>query len=219
MNTIFKRLDKPRIVKYAPSLNGHELPERTQENSSIVGVFVDKLVRHWARTSTGGTTVDLVQFGIEVKSQDVKTGSNWTIGTMTFDDIINTEYVDSCIYLKLQALFLVKYDNDLRIITDSNLYYFDNDEVQTILKKAYDTARKEAIAFKMKFTQAQANNLCVFNNPKMEFKNSQQFKGTPGYCFEYNNSGTSFKFRISNREMKKITMISNFVNNTLMDSA
>lgn len=214
MNVKFKRLNKPRIINYN-KLNGIQIPARTKENSGATGLFVDNLVRVVAGSSTHETSgVDLVQFGIEVKSQDISTSSNWTIGTMTFEDIINTEYVNSSIYTKLQALLLVRYHNDLRVIVDSTLHYLDNDEVQTLIEAGYETARKEAIALNMHFHQSQAQRLFVFGDQKIEFTGSQQFKGTPGYCFEYNNTGTSFKFRISNREMKKITSIAAAVNNT-----
>ena len=214
MNNVFKRLNKPRITKFASSLVGHSLPARTKANSSIVGVYVDKLVRIWAGASTGVTTgVDLKIFGIEVKTQDIHTGSNWTIGTMTFADLVKTPYEESSLYEKLQALFLVRYDNELQIITDSNLHYMDNDEVQGIFKEAYETARREAIAYLLNFKESLAQRMVVFGDEKITFAGSLQFKGTPGYCFEFTNSGTSFKFRVSNKAMKRATKLAT-ANNT-----
>lgn len=220
MNNKFNRLNKPRITRFASSLIGHSIPERTKGNTATVGVYIDNLVRKWAGASTGVTSgVDLAVFGIEVKSQDIQTGSSWTIGTMTFEDILNTEYVDSSVYQKLQALFLVRYDNELRIITDANLHYLDNDEIQSIFKEAYDTARREAIDYYVNFKSNLSSKLVVFSDESIEFNNSQQFKGSNGYCFEFNNSGTSFKFRISNREMKRLIGLSTANNNTLFNFA
>jgi hypothetical protein len=218
MNIKFNRLNKPRIVSFASSLIGQSVPERTKNNSSVVGVFIDNLVRKFAGASTGITTgVDLQQFGIEVKSQDIQTGSDWTIGTMTFDDLINTPYISSSIYQKLQALLLIKYDNKLRVITSANLYYLDNDEVQSIFEKAYEAARTEAISHQLNFKSNLNQQVIVFGDEDIKFSNSHRFKGTPGYCFEFNNSGTSFKFRISNKEMKRVARLATATNHALFD--
>jgi hypothetical protein len=220
MNNKFNRLNKPRITRFAPSLIGHSIPERTKGNTSTVGVYIDNLVRKWAGASTEVTSgVDLAVFGIEVKSQDIQTGSSWTIGTMTFEDILDTEYVDSSLYQKLQALFLVRYDNKLRIITDANLYYLDNDEIQSILKEAYDTARQKAIDYYVNSKSTLSNKLIVFSDESIEFNNSQQFKGPTGYCFEFTNSGTSFKFRITGLEMNRLIGLSTANNNRLFNFA
>jgi hypothetical protein len=217
MNLKFKRLNKPRITKFNTSLVGMAVPERTKKNSAVVGLYIDNLVRQWAGADQGDTSgVDISAFGIEVKSQDIQAGSSWTIGTMTFDDIINTSYTDSSLYDKLQALFLVSYDNKLRSITDTNLYYFDNDEIQGILQEAYETARRQAMEYKLATLDKINQNVIMFGDEKVQFTGSQSFKGTSGYSFEYNNSGTSFKFRISNREMKKLTTMAVANNNSLI---
>ena len=127
-NNLFNRLNKPRITKYAPTLVGQTIPYRTKENTSITGNYIDQLVKTWAGVSTGlNTIVDLMIYGIEIKSKDIITNSDWSIGSMRLVDIINTPYEQSSVYQKLQALFLVEYNNDLCSITSANLYYLDND--------------------------------------------------------------------------------------------
>lgn len=217
MNNKFKRLSKPRLAKInTTGLIGHLLPLRTKENSAIVGNYIDNLVRLWVGASTNNTTgVDLEEYGIEVKSQDIHSPGSWTVGNMTFDALISTNYIDSSLYQKLQSLFLVKYDNDLCQITDATLCYLDSDEIQSIIEKGYETARREAIAYQLNFKSTVQNNLFVYGDELLQFNNSQQFKGTLGYLFEYTNSGNSFKFRISHKEMKKITKLSMAINHVL----
>jgi hypothetical protein len=89
----------------------------------------------------------------------------------------------------------------------------DNDEVQGIFKEAYETAQREAIAYSLNFKESLTQQMVVFGDEKITFAGSLQFKGTPGYCFEFTNSGTSFKFRVSNKAMKRVTTIAT-ANNT-----
>lgn len=217
MNIKFKRLNKPRFTSFTNNLVGHSVPIRTKGNSGVTGIAVDYLVKEWAGSGSGFSgTVDIDIFGVEIKAKDVHTNTAWSIGSMTVEDIINTDYVDSNIYKKLQALFLVRYDNDLGIITSANLYYFDNDEVQTRIQTAYETTRKELIAYKLNHDANVNNQLFVFDT-NVKFTSYQKIKGTPGYWFEYMNSGTSFNFRIDMREMDELCSISTAANHPLFD--
>lgn len=217
MNIKFNRLNKPRVRDFKNSLVGQSVPVRTDVNSAITGLFIDEYAKNLAGVWKDNIekVVDIMHLGIEVKSKDIHSDSNWSIGSMTFNDIIDTPYIDSPIYKKLQALFLVRYDNDLSIITHTDLYYFDNDEVQTRIQTAYESIRNEMIAFKMQHLTNLNNQLFVIGPPAYKFTSYQKFKSVPGYCFEYMNSGNSFNFRISVKEMKDLGSVSVSVNNPL----
>lgn len=199
-NNLFNRLNKPRITKYAPTLVGQTIPYRTKENTSITGNYIDQLVKTWAGVSTGlNTIVDLMIYGIEIKSKDIITNSDWSIGSMRLVDIINTPYEQSSVYQKLQALFLVEYNNDLCSITSANLYYLDNDDAQSLIKAGYEAARQELIAIGINTTR----------------KAYERIKGTPGFAFERMESGTSFNFRITGYAMQKLVSVATSNNNQL----
>lgn len=218
MNSIYSRLNKPRIVSYKNTLVGQPVPVRSKDNSGNTGISIDYLVKSLAGSDTRlGGTVDIEQLGIEVKAKDIHTNTNWSIGSMTAEDIINTDYINSPIYQKMQALFLVRYDNDLGLITKTDLCYFDNDEVQSRICRAYESARNKIAEYVGDAKVKLNDQLFIFETPKVKFTSYQKFKGTDGYCFEYMNSGTSFNFRISIKEMQDLVNTAYSINNPLFD--
>lgn len=212
-NRVFAKLCKPRITKFAPTLVGQSVPRRGTDNSAKTGNFIDQLVKNWAGASVGSSTVDIENFGIEIKSKDTESDSDWTIGSMTLDDIISTPYTDSSIYQKLQALFLVEYNNSLSIITSANLYYLDNDDIQTLIQAGYEAARQEMIS----------NCLCSPTKEQLfdfgekishNYQKYQRVSGTTGFGFERGLSNNSFHFRITTRCMRKLVKLSVANNNS-----
>lgn len=217
MNIKFKKLQAPRLVGIT-NLVGHQIPERKTDDSSIVGHYCDSLGKSILGQNSNVTTgVDIKHLKLEIKSKDIHTNSDWTIGTMTMDDIINTRYVESSLYEKLQALWLIRYDNDLRIICNSDIHYFDCDLVQERIEVGYETARKSIIDYYNRTVQDRNNSIFVFEGDiqkPIRLDKSQQFKGTPGYRMEYSNSGNSIKFRISVTEMNTLVSIAAFSTST-----
>ena len=212
-NILFNRLNKPRITKYAPTLVGREVPFRPRKNSAITGNYIDILVKNWAGVSTGATSgVDLIIFGVEVKSKDILGDSEWTIGSMTFNDIIGTPYRDSALYQKLQALFLVEYNNNFCRITIANLFYMDNDETQTILEAGYEAARHEMISHQLRLKN---QLITIGSQPLHNYKQYARIPGTPGFGFERCKSTNSFNFRITSVAMKNLVKLAVANNNSL----
>lgn len=224
MNNKFKKLSVPRIVGLRNNLIGYQLPERSENDSSVVGRYVDTLCKTLlGEIGDEKAGVDIRHLMIEVKSKDIQTNSDWTIGTMTLEDIISKNYTDSIFYEKLQALWLIRYDNNLRIIQNSNIYYFDSDEIQEQIEKGYESCRNEVITFYNKQLiinqNARKNALFVFENEDefLDMGPSQQFRGVPGYRMEYSNAGHSIKFRISIHEMNSLARQSEALNSKLFE--
>lgn len=220
MNTTFPKLTVPRIVGLRFNIVGHAVPPRTKKDSSIPGRFLDKLTKSLlGQDDNTQTGVDNKHFMLETKSKDIHSNTDWTVGTMTLQDIVSTSYVNSSFFEKMQAWWILRYDNDLQTVCNSDIHYFDNDLVQSRIEEGYEEARRKVIFFYknqlMLNQQEHEESLFDFGDgPKpLSLDNSHQFKGTPGYRMEYTNNGTSLKFRISQTEMNILTSLAKTQNN------
>lgn len=211
-NVLFPSIDVPRLSSWMfNGLRGLQLPSRASSSyHGSIGVFIDSFLKTSLNITNVNSTVDLEKYKIEVKSKEIGSKADWTIGTMTLNDIIKTPYRQSTVYQKLQALLLINTNDDFQIITDFGLYYLDFDEVQVLLEESYEGAR----------TQLQARVAIYANNiasliadgqpnailKKLEFSSFESFQGNFGK-FEFTNNGTSFAFRISVPQMRHLTTL------------
>jgi len=200
------------FVKLAPQtfypLKGVSIPAKSMRNSGTVGRYLDNLIKtHLKNPSHLSTVVDLSKFGVEIKSKDTDTNTSWSIGSMTIRDIVNTPYVNSAIYQKMQALLLVTTDDKFRVVTNTLLVYLDMDEVQCLIHDTYEDLRSQLTVIWNAYLQKvnahlAAGELAQAQEP-IQFKPWFNVKGEYG-MFEY-MSGTSLQFRVSQRQMTFLT--------------
>lgn len=191
-------------------LMGLELPARSLSNTGNVGNFIDQHLKTQLNITNITSIVDLELLGIELKSKDISTNSDWSIGTMTLADILKTPYKQSSIFKKLQALLLVTTDDTFRVVKDVGLYYFDIDEIQQLLEDSYEAARAK-IQARVIHHASNVNQQIIAGNynavlEKVNFSSFEKFQGECGK-FEFTNNGMSFMFRISVSQMRKLTTI------------
>lgn len=213
-NLRFPRLNKPRLSpKTFHKLKGLVLPFIKPNNTSdtgLIGKAFDNYLKTMFKQPVLNTGVDLVEYGVELKTRDIrKAESCWSIGSMTMEDIIIKPYVDSLIYEKMQALTLITYDSTMGYTTDVILVYLDNDETQTIIEESYEEARALMKSFYNNhlYTQNSKSLFVGGSIDPVEFSRYQTFKGKSAH-FEHTNSGTSFQFRITPKNMKRLVSIS-----------
>ena len=218
-NIVFPQLQVPKITSWMfNGLNGMTVPGRSSTNTGNVGNFIDQYLKTQMGIANTTSTVDLASLGIELKSKDIHTNTDWSIGSMTLQDILGTPYIQSSVYQKLQALLLVYTDDIFQVIKNLELHYFDFDEVQQLLADSYESARQE-IQHRVNLHAAMIAQQVVAGNPnailqKVQFKNYEKFHGQFGK-FEFTNTGSSFMFRISLPQMKHLTSLSSAYHNKL----
>jgi len=199
-NIIYPKLNLPRLASrtFDPLYN-LILPPRDSKDSGNTGRFIDRHTKTLVAAILSSKGPDLSQFGVEIKSKYNDTNTDWTIGTMTLLDIINTPmYKDTEIYQKMQALLLCTCDDNLRKIIDIGLYYMDMDEIQILLENSYLGARTQILKFVLPFWG---------KNQPIDWKsNFQNFKG-PYAKFERTASVNSLAFRITSSDMEHLKNI------------
>jgi hypothetical protein len=157
-----------------------------------------------------------------MKSKDIHTNTDWSIGSMTLSDILLTPYNKSSVCAKLQALLLVTTDNTFQIIKDIRLHYLDIDEVQLLLEESYEDSRAQ-LQYRVnqhasRIAQAvlKGNTNAILN--PIKFNSYENFQGRYGK-FEFTNNGTSFMFRISISQMNHLLNVSSAHQSPLFDFA
>ena len=114
---------------------------------------------------------------------------------MTLDDIKVTDYEDSAIFKKFQQQYRVKTEDG--VIVEEHMYDFSGWFAQSLIKEAYETARKAVI-----------NGACGDYIPG----------GPYGYFERTNkNSKTSYNYRLSDTAMKKMEAMANSTLNKLFE--
>lgn len=204
------------------ALRGMTVPGRSTTNTGNVGTFIDSHLKQQMNITNTTTLVDLASLGIEVKSKDIHTSTDWSIGSMTLQDILSTPYNKSSVYQKLQALLLVTTDDTFQVIKDIGLHYFDIDEVQKLLEESYEDARAQ-IQHQVRLHAAKVAQQVLNGNANailkpIEFSSYQKFHGNYGK-FEFTNNGTSFMFRISVSQMRHLIKVSSAAHNPLLEFA
>lgn len=218
-NIMFPPLPHSKLSSWMfQGLKGLHIPQKSSSNTGYVGTYLDNYVKTQLNISNINSVVDLVRYGIEIKSKDISTNTDWSIGSMTLVDILNNTYQTSSVYQKLQALLLIDTDDTFQIVKDIGLYYFDNDEIQLLLEESYNDARsqiQQAVKDYAALVSAQiakGNSNIVLN--KVPFSNFAKFQGPYGK-FEYMNNG-SFQFRISQTQMRHLTTLASVSSSVLV---
>jgi Glu-tRNA(Gln) amidotransferase subunit E-like FAD-binding protein len=191
-------------------LKGLSIPAKSLSHCGNVGNFIDQHIKNKLNITNVSSVVDLENYGIEIKSKDISTNTDWSIGSMTLEDILNNTYQTSSVYKKLQALLLIDVDDTFQVVKDIGLYYFDIDEIQMLFEESYESARKQIQqrvaqhAVNVAKSVESGNFNAVLG--KVNFGSYEKFQGDFGK-FEYTNNGNSFQFRITLAQMKHLTTL------------
>jgi hypothetical protein len=193
-NKKYPKLTKVRVAERSfDKLVGHQFPEHlNKDDDGAYGKYIDSLIKSELRViDPGNGNPDLSDYDIELKSKKDSSNTNWTIASMTAADIINTDYINSAVYRKLQALLTISHDTTK--VTDVDLTYLDNDDAQERIADYYENVRQQLTQY--------------VNQNGSNFSDSQQFKEFLG-VLEYSNNGTNFKFRIRPNRLENMLNMS-----------
>lgn len=155
--------------------------------------------------STG--TVDLPSIGVEIKTRSSDTNSNHTIGTMTYDSIINTPWDQTPFKEKLQSQYRVDIKSDeinSGTISTGKIVDLSHPEIQKHFEEAYEDCRSQ-LAKQGKIITGQTISGGQYG--VLEHK-----PGSSG-------TGKSYALRIPNSGMKKILGTANMLDTGLFEFA
>lgn len=148
-------------------------------------------------------TVDL-PLGIEVKSRKATTSSHHTVGTMTYDDIINTPWDQTTFKEKLQTQYRVTIkENEIDPNNHSatgKIVDFSHPEIQKEFEKSYEDCRKQLI-----------NQGGIITGQTIKGGQYGVLEHKPGP----NGTGKSFAMRIPDSGMKKAIGTANALSNNI----
>ena len=174
-----------RVTKIKNGIEpGTEIPER--QHYGNIGRWAETVMENNGHNMEHGAGCDMPDYGVEMKTRKVESNSPHTVGTMRFDDIINSPYDQSLIFEKFQRQYRIHYSDEGQVVLSSEVYDLTEEFIQSKIREAYEEGRKKIIQ----------NELNGFHPPYV--------KGTEWGHFEVAESYSSYRFRIPNAAMKKI---------------
>jgi hypothetical protein len=131
-------MSKPKIRKIKTNLIGTNVPHRA---SGRTGKFIEDIHAKAGMAVQPGKGPDYPDYNLEMKSKSTESTSAFSIGRMTKNDILNTDYKDSNIKNKMQHQYHVYHTDG--VIVKQEVYDFTSEFIQEEIETAYETARKK----------------------------------------------------------------------------
>lgn len=175
------------------------MPVPKQKNGNI-GHLIEDVMSDAGYPMAKQATVDIPKLAIEVKSRTAEATSAHAIGSMTIQDIINTEYKSSPIKEKFQRQFRVTHSDTFREVVSAKIYDFSDPYIQQLIEKGYESGR--AI-----FKQLRQDNASYPN----------YIRGEDTDFYWEKKEGNSYAFRLSNSAMKKYEQMTTSTYKSLFD--
>lgn len=120
---------------------------RRDINTGKVGHWIEDLIESFGIKINRYEGVDLIDYGVEVKSRCQTSTTFITVATMNRDYIINTPYKDSVACKKLQQVRIVDYVfdevNGLATIVSDKVYDWSQPELQYVFEQKYERGRHD----------------------------------------------------------------------------
>lgn len=190
---------------------GFSLTPASSSSGSAGKLIEQRLIQLFdpkCRNIMSNSGVDVLEYFLEFKSQNVNTNSSLTVGHMTASDIIQNTYYSSSLSDKLQAHLQISHDG--QVVTDAELFYYDNPVYQALFEKVYNDSKNELVKLLSSrtgselllgtetFIRTKFKRYQTLNIPDKQF----------GY-FERNQTNTGFNFRIPQTGKTKVNQIAN----------
>jgi hypothetical protein len=136
-----------KTKSFKHSLVGILIPcTKNDINTGKVGTAIEDLIESTGIKVNRQEGVDLIDYGVEVKSRCSYANTFIGIATMHKDYIIQTPYKDSLVCRKLQQVRIVDYDfddiNNQAIITADKIYDWSDPALQNVFEHQYERGRK-----------------------------------------------------------------------------
>lgn len=134
-----------------------------------------------------GVGPDIRIYDLEIKSRDIDSKADHTIGTLTLGSALTSVYDQTHLKDKMQQQLRVKTKDN--VIVQADVYDFSRRDIQDLIRNSFKIAQAELIAKN------------ALNNG--EFETHERISGGQYGNFEYKGNG-SFAFRISDAGMTKL---------------
>ena len=158
------------------------------EKDCDVGQWVDAQMAQKGHTVDQNGIVDLPEFGIDNKTRKFGSKAHHTVGSMTINDIINTQsWYDTRYYKKALNQNQVQWSDIYKEVVDVTILDMDMPEIQQPLQEAYEDLRKRVVA------GDRSKNI---------------ISGCGWAVFDGYNHSNSYRFRITDKAMNKIKNMS-----------
>jgi len=165
---------------------GDRLPFTTKDCD--IGQWVDLQMQDKGHTIDQYGVVDMPEYGIDNKTRKQGSTAYHTVGSMTVNDILNTpNWFDTRFHKKALNQNQVEWSETFQEVVDVSVLDMDLPEIQEPLEGAYNNLR----------------NKVVNGNRNKHIKSDCGWAIFDGY----NHSG-SYRFRITDKAMKKIKNLS-----------
>jgi hypothetical protein len=167
---------------------------KTCVDGSMGKAVEQELVRQGFKVSSG--VIDLPDLQLEIKTRKSSSDSPHTVGTMTHEDIIATEWKDTSFRQKLQSQFRVTIDVETGKVCEQTVIHFrDDPDIDKELEKSYEDAR-----FKLMTYHAVSNGTIL---------KDYVIRGENRLAFLEYKDGSSYAFRIDHKGMKRFINMAN----------
>lgn len=168
-------------------------------NCSDAGKAVEDKLESLGYLMNRGKGLDIPKLGVEVKTRKEGAKSARQIGTMTFNDILNTPYRLSPIKKKFQQQLIVKHKNN--VVTSAKVYDFSNPHIQALIEHAYEECRV-ALAK---------------HAPTKDTVMPKYVRGNNCVAYWEHHASNSFQFRIAGTVYTKLERMAVNCNNQLFE--
>jgi hypothetical protein len=206
------------LKKAEEALKDMPIPPGVKLNSEV-GILVENVIGSAGYEMNSGAGCDIQgiapKTNIEVKTREEDATSARQIGTMTYKDIISTDWDDSPLKKKFQQQFIVYWSKQRMVVTSAKMYDFTHDEIQSILRDAYEQAREifAAMHTAEAFDDPETKANDVFGNYVRGIKDDCTVSDA---YFEYKNSN-SYEFRFTDAFCRTLEDMSERLSNKLFD--
>jgi len=137
---------KAKIKNLKVDLSKVDFADPTNVNDGQNGKILEHAMRKQGFPVDSQSTVDLPNIGVECKTRKSTSKSCHTVGTMTYDDIINTPWDDTPFKQKMQKQYRVeisKNDIDDTVSAKGKIVDFNSEFIQKDLREAYESCRSQ----------------------------------------------------------------------------
>lgn len=146
-------MTRTKISAFKKTLEGMEMPVTQRRSNGDVGNYVEEQLKKQGIPIDSGTAgADVAAFDLEIKTR--KRGSNApiTVGSMSLDRILRTDYNNSTIKEKLQTVRSIEYDENsifhepgTSVVKEDTVIDLTDPEIQKILEFQYEYGRLEVM--------------------------------------------------------------------------
>lgn len=130
-----------RVRKLKTGSDTLVLPSQQKGNEGNVGKFYDNYLKEKGFEINSGRGIDLPGLHIENKTRKRSSKAPHTVGTITYDNIINKSYRNSTIFDKLQQQNRMEYDDNFNSVVEESVYDFRRTEIQDKIEQSYEHGR------------------------------------------------------------------------------